>query len=112
MKECKYPVSVNKDVAFERARKCLKAKNKRLKKEGKGNRPNAAEVLSDDEINILYDKNLLEISIGEALINTLWLFNSLNFGLRGCGEHQQMCWKDVQLMKDAGGTEYLHFSER
>ena len=46
------------------------------------------------------------------MINTLWLFNSLHFGLRGCGEHQQMCWKDVQLMKDAGGTEYLHFSER
>ena len=23
-----------------------------------------------------------------------------------------MCWGDVQLMKDADGTEYLHFSER
>ena len=28
LKECKYPVSVIKDVAFERARKCLEAKNK------------------------------------------------------------------------------------
>ena len=56
LKECKYPVSVIEDVAFERARKCLEAKNKQLKKEGKGNRPNAAEVLSDDEINILYVK--------------------------------------------------------
>ena len=112
MKECKYPVSVNKDVAFERARKCLEAKNKRLKKEGKGNRPKAAEALRDDEINILYEKNLLGISKEEALTNTLWFFNSLHLGLRGCGEHQQMCWKDVQLMKDADGTEYLHFSER
>ena len=56
------------------------------------------------EINILYEKNLLGISNGEALINTLCL--------RGCGEHRQMCWGDVQLMKDADGTEYLHFSER
>ena len=112
LKECKYPVSVIEDVAFERARKCLEAKNKQLKKEGKGNRPNAAEALSDDEISILYEKNLLGISNGEALINTLWLFNSLHFGLRGCGEHRQMCWGDVQLMKDADGTEYLHFSER
>ena len=23
-----------------------------------------------------------------------------------------MCWENVQLMKDADGTEYLHFSER
>ena len=23
-----------------------------------------------------------------------------------------MCWGDVQLMKDADGTEHLHFSER
>ena len=42
------------------------------------------------------------------MINTLWLFNSLHFGLRGCGEHGQMCWRDVQLMKDADGTGYLY----
>ena len=88
------------------------AKNKQLKKEDKGNRPNAAETLNDDKINILYEKNLLGISNGEALINTLWLFNSLHFGLRGCGEHPQMCWGDVQLTKDKDGIEYLHFSER
>ena len=70
------------------------------------------EALSDDEINIFCQKHLLGISNGEALINTLWLFNSPHFCLRGCGEHRQMCWGDVQLMKDADGTEYLHFSER
>ena len=48
-------VNIPSDVAFERARKCLEAKNKQLKKEGKGNRPNAAEALRDD-INILYEK--------------------------------------------------------
>ena len=112
MKECKYPASVIEDVAFERTRKCLEAKNKQLKKEGKGNRRNAAEALSDDEINILYEKNLLGFSNGEALINTLWLFNSLHFGPRGCGEHQQMCWGDVQFKEYADGTKYLRFSER
>ena len=89
LKECKYPVSVIEEVAFERARKCLKAKNKQLKKEGKGNIPNAAEDPSDDKISMLYEKNLMGISNGEALINTIWLFNSLHFGLRGCGEHRQ-----------------------
>ena len=41
-------------------RKCLEAKNKQLKKEGKSNRPYAAEALSDDEINILYEKTSWE----------------------------------------------------
>ena len=109
MTECKYPVSVIKDVAFERAKKCLEAKSKQLKKEGKGNRPNAAEALSDNEINILYEKNLLGFSNGEALINTIWLFNSLHFGPRACGEHRKTCWGDVQLMEDADGLNIYIF---
>ena len=52
LKECNYPVSVIEDVAFERARKCLEAINKQLKKEGKGNKPKGTEALSDG-INIL-----------------------------------------------------------
>ena len=74
---------------FERARKCLK------------------EVKSIFSAN----KHLLRISNGESLINTLWHFNLLHFD-RGYGKHRQMCWGDVQAMKDAGGAEYLHFSER
>ena len=62
LKECKYPVSVIEDVVFERARKCLEAKNKQLKKEGKGNRPNAAEALKPG--SHLCDKhNTSDISI-------------------------------------------------
>ena len=46
------PSMSSKTVSFERIRKRLEAKNKELKKEGKANRPNAREGLSDDEINI------------------------------------------------------------
>ena len=55
-----YAIPAPLDVAFERARKCLEAKTKQLKKEGTRNRPNAAEALSDDEINILYEKTSWE----------------------------------------------------
>ena len=40
------------------------------------------------------------------------LFNSVHFGLRGCKEHRQMTWGDVQLHMEADGTEYLEYSER
>ena len=39
------------------------------------------------------------------MLNTLWLFNSLQ-------SERQMWWGDAQLMKDAAETEYLHFSEK
>ena len=68
-----YPVSVIEDVAFERARKCLEAKNRQLKKEDKGNRPSAAEALSDDEINIPYEKKSPGNFKREALITHLAL---------------------------------------
>ena len=42
----------------------------------------------------------------------MWLFNSVHFGLRGCEEHRQMTWGDVQLHMVADGTECLEYSER
>ena len=64
------------------------------------------------EENILCEKNLLGISNAEALLNTVWLFNSVHFGLRGCEEQRQMTWGDMQLYMEADGTEYLEYSQR
>ena len=36
----------------------------------------------------------------------------MNFGLRGCKEHRDMCWGDVKLNQTAGGEEFLEFNER
>ena len=92
-------------------RQALEAQSKELKKDGKGNKPKAAETITD-EVNILYDKQLLGISNAEALLNTMWFKNTKHFGLRGCDEHCRMKWGDVQLLTDANGAEYLEYSER
>ena len=57
-------------------------------------------------------KNLLGIRTAEALLNTLWFMNSIHFGLRGCDEHRQMTWGDIQLIRDVDRTEYLEYSAR
>ena len=111
LKERKYSASIIEDIVFDQARKCLEAPSKQLKK-GRGNKPNAAEALTGVEENILYENNLLGISNAEALLSTVWLFNSVHFGLRGCEEHRQMTWGDVQLHMEADRTEYLEYSER
>ena len=112
MKACKYPCSIIEDSQFEQAKQALEARSKELKKEGKGNKPKAAEAIIDEEVNILYDKQLLGISNAEALLNTMWFMNTKHFGFRGSAEHCRMKWGDVQLLKDANGAEYLEYSER
>ena len=107
LKNVKYSKSIIEDREFEQTRKALDARCKLLKKEGRGNRPLAAEAIS-----VLYESNILGISSAEALINTVWLMNSIHFGLRGCDEHRQMCWSDVKLLRDTDGTEYLDYCER
>ena len=67
MKACKYPCSVIEDSQFEQARQALEARSKDGKY-GKGNKPKAAEAITDEEVNILYNKQLLGISHAEALL--------------------------------------------
>ena len=47
-----------KDAEFEQVRKALKSKQKHLEQKGKGNKPNASVALTEEEIKVLYDKQL------------------------------------------------------
>ena len=108
----KYSNSIVEDREFEQTRTALDTRGKLLKKEDRGSTPFEAETISDDEVRVLYKSNILWISSAEALINTVWLKNSIRFGLRGCDERCQMCWSDVKLLRDADRTEYLEYCER
>ena len=112
LKSKSYPNSVINDLVFEKTRKTLSSKQKQLKKQGKGNKPNASVAITDDEIKILYDKGQLGLSSPEAVLNTVWLNNCLHFGLRGVEEHHNMRWGDVKLCRNDNGVEYLEFNER
>ena len=111
LRKKKYPASIINDLAFEKTRKTLQSKQKELKKQGKGNKPNASVALTTSELNTLYEKSLLGTRNPESLLNTLWLNNTLHFGLRGCKEHRDMCWGDVKLKRTADGEEFLEFNE-
>ena len=56
-----------KDVQFEQTRKALQSKQRDLKRKGKGNKPNASAALSEEDIQVLYEKDLLGSSTAEAL---------------------------------------------
>jgi hypothetical protein len=71
------------------------AKFKELKSLGMGNQPNAADPLTDIEINKFYDDNLLDADNPHALQNTTYLNNNYHFGLRGVTEHCNLCWTQM-----------------
>ena len=69
-------------------------------------------TLTSDELNALYEKDLLGSRNPEVLLNTLWLNSTMQFGVRGCKEHRDMCWGDGKLKETADSEEYLEFNER
>ena len=72
----------------------------------------ASAALSEEDIQVLYEKDVLGSSTAEALLNMVWFNNTIHFGLRGCKEHREMCWGDVKLCQTSTGKEYLEFNER
>jgi hypothetical protein len=105
-----YGFSVLHDKKFNDIQDTLKKKQKHLKSLGKGNRPNAAEPLSDEDINTFYDQGVLGIDSPRALLNTVWLNNCTYFGMRPGKEQRDLCWGDLQLKRDSQGTRFLAVS--
>ena len=97
LKKKNYGLSIITDLQFERTRKALVSKQKDLKRQGKGSILNASSALSEDDIAVLREKDLLGTPSAEALLNTLWFNNRMYFGLRGCKEHHDMTWGYVKL---------------
>ena len=61
---------LDKSESFNLTREALKAKQKQLKQQGKGNNPKRACPLTDEEINILYNRNILGSHTSQSLLNT------------------------------------------
>ena len=94
-------------TVISKTRDALKAKQKQLKRRGLENRPKPTTALADDEIEILFDKELFGLSSPQAPLNTVWLNNTIHFGLRGCKEQKELRWGNIVLKPDSDGKEYL-----
>ena len=91
LKDKGHPEQILESPYFNKTRESLKAKQKELKSLGKGSKPNAARSLSDNEIDLLYERGELGTHTAHSLVNTLWWNNTTHFGLRGCRENRKLC---------------------
>ena len=99
-KKIYYGLCLMKNVQFEQTWRALQSKQRDLKRKGMGNKPNASAALSEEDIQVLFEKDLLGIFTPEALLNMIWFNNIIHFGLLGRKEHREMCWGDVKLWQN------------
>ena len=101
-------VNILKDKDFAKSRKVLSAKRKSLVHEhGKGNKPQPATALEDDEEDALFKRGEFGDHNPVSLQRTVWWLLSLHFGFRARDESRKLRWGDVQLQEDKDGGEML-----
>lgn len=112
MKMKSYPVSIINDIQFSKCRSILKLKQKELKGMGKGNKPRAADEITDTELEKMYETKTLGGHSPSSLLYSLWLMCTTNFGMRPGKEIHDLKWGDVELRKDMeNDKEYLIYTQ-
>ena len=85
-------------------------KKKELKEKGKGNYPNRADCLSEDQ-----EEMWRSVALGDhspsSLVHTLWYLCTKLLGFHGSQEARQMLWSDITV-KNQNGEKFLEFNER
>lgn len=94
-----YKFSLLKDKEFSQLQEILK-----------GNKPNKANALTDEEINEFYWVGVLGNNMPRALLNTVWMNNCTYFGMRPGQEQQDLCWGDLKLKTNADRFRCVAFS--
>ena len=102
-----------RDPEFSGFRASLDAEMKRLQGEGVGSKRKQAEVLTEGEENILWEKGLLGDSTPQSLLDTVVFYNGLYFALRSGQEHRQLRREpcQIEVVEHPGERPYLKYTE-
>ncbi|XP_028401230.1 uncharacterized protein KIAA1958-like [Dendronephthya gigantea] len=111
LRERGYTFSIIRDREFTTSKQVLEGKAKLLRESGRGKRPNKARQLSQEEEEILWEKEKLGSKTPEALVQTMWWLLTQHFGLRGRQEHHQMKMGDFSIVEADNGVAYIQYKE-
>lgn len=93
--------NILKDQQFAKSRKVLSARKRDLVvNNAKGNRPQTARELTEDEEDLLFKAGQFGDYDPEVLQCTVWWVLSLHFGFRARDESRKLKWGDVGLEND------------
>ena len=93
--------NVMKDQDFAKSREVLSARKRDLvANNAKGNRPQAARELTEDEEDLLFQTGQFGEDDPEVLQRTVWWVLSLHFGFRARDESRRLQWGDIGVGND------------
>ena len=86
---------------------------KRLQLKGAGSQKKQAEILTEDEEEMIWSKGFLGVSSPQSLLDTMVFYNGLYFALRSGKEHRQLRSHPCQitLIEHPGEKAYLKYVE-
>ena len=101
------------DPTFASFKASLDSEMRRLQEKGAGSKNKQAEVLTEEEEEILWEKGLLGGATPQSLLDTMVFYNGLYFALRSGKEHRQLRFDPCQitLVQPAGERSYLKYVE-
>ena len=102
--------SLFSNPVFHKVNEVLAKKRRQLRQMGKGLKPNKADMLTKEEIELLWNSGQLGSHNPRSLLNTVWFHFCSLFGWRGRDEHSKLKFGDVSLKKEAT-SERLEFLE-
>ena len=83
-------LDIFRDSNFADFRASLDSEMKRLQSEGYGTKTKQAEVLTEEDEDILWEKGILGSENPQSLLNSVIFYNRLYFALRSGREHRQL----------------------
>ncbi|KAK3737486.1 hypothetical protein QZH41_001766 [Actinostola sp. cb2023] len=94
-------------LEFEEVAKILSAKKKHLKKNGLGNKPNAALPVEEEELEKMWSSGAIGLHNPRALLHLVWWINMTHLGMRAVQEQH-----DCQILDFAITDQYVEYTER
>ncbi|CAH3119802.1 unnamed protein product [Pocillopora meandrina] len=111
LKEKNYPLSIVRSREFHHSQEILNAKAISLRQQGKGKRPNKAQLITPEEESALWEKGKLGDFNGKFLTNVNFKNLTEQLGFRGRQEHYDAYVEDVIIRRREDGTEVVEFRE-
>ena len=106
-----YKLNILKSEEFKMSREVLKSKRRELRKQGKGNHPNATVALTNEDVERIFQQNQFGVQDPEVIPRTMWFLIILHFGHRARHEARQLKFGDIKLKKDPRtNEEYLEWA--
>ncbi len=106
-------IDLFKDGEFAKFRVTLDAEMKQLQSQGVGTKSKQAEPLTEQEEELLWERQLLGESCPQTLLDTIIFINGLYFALRSGSEHRalRLSPPQIEVIERQGERSYLQYTE-